>query len=100
MFKFWDKKKNGNKLIKNFNDFLMFAERVDYQPNLENFLMTAYKNPFIAGALDRLEKGMQNIDWNTYKKGNKDNLNLGFNPYSNGSSFFIIVSFSASESTK
>ena len=76
MFKFWDKKKNGNKLIKNFNDFLMFAERVDYQPNLENFLMTAYKNPFVAGALDRLEKGMQNIDWNTYKKGNKDNLNL------------------------
>ena len=75
MFKFWDKKKNGNKLIKNFNDFLMFAERVDYQPNLENFLMTAYKNPFIAGSLDRLEKGMQNIDWNTYKKGNKDNLN-------------------------
>ena len=76
MFKFWDKKKNGNKLIKNFNDFLMFAERIDYQPNLENFLMTAYKNPFVAGALDRLEKGMQNIDWNTYKKGNKDNLNL------------------------
>ena len=51
MFKFWDKKKNGNKLIKSFNDFLMFAERIDYQPNLENFLMTAYKNPFIAGAL-------------------------------------------------
>ena len=63
-----------SKKISNFNDFLLFASSYKYNANLDEFLATAYMNPFISSAFENLIRAMQNLDWGTFKKGYKDNL--------------------------
>lgn len=50
------------------------GERLNYQLDVDKFLSTAYQNPYISACFETLINAMQNIDWNTYKKGHKDNL--------------------------
>lgn len=50
------------------------GEKINYHLDVEKFISTAYQNPYISACFENLIKGMQNIDWNTYKKGRKDNL--------------------------
>ena len=56
--------KNTNK-NKNYYDKFLLNSRDRYNPDLQSFIDTAYKNPFVATAFEVLTRAMQNLDWQT-----------------------------------